>query len=91
MPAARFEEHSNFVNAVACLPPCGDYPDGLVVTGSLDRTAVVWEPVTAQPLTHLIGHENAVYVLPPARPPAPLPASPSPAANCAPPPIVPRP
>lgn len=57
---ARFEEHSNFVNAVACLPPTDAFPAGLVVTGSLDRTAVVWDPLTAEPLTHLIGHDNAV-------------------------------
>ena len=55
-----FKDHEKYIMALCCLPPSSTHPGGLVVTGSLDRTARVWDAVSGATVAYLVGHDNAV-------------------------------
>ncbi|GIL66282.1 hypothetical protein Vafri_19894 [Volvox africanus] len=65
--------HTDFVGPVLYAPPGSliDYPQGVIITGSRDKTIRVWEPQTAGCLAVLEGHEyqvTALGLLPPGGP-----------------------
>lgn len=64
-PVQTLVGHTNYVTAVAYIPPGArpDLPNGAVVTGSLDLTVRVWDPVSGAGLAVLQGHEQQVTAL----------------------------
>lgn len=61
--------HSDYVTAVACIPPhmSASTPDGAFVTGSRDKTVIIWDIASAKPIRKLQGHKwqvTAVAVMP---------------------------
>ena len=53
--------HKKFVSCVAAMEPIrGLYPDGLILTGSNDKTINVYMPFDEIPILSLEGHENVV-------------------------------
>ncbi|KAL4433027.1 hypothetical protein ABPG77_006454 [Micractinium sp. CCAP 211/92] len=61
--------HSDFVSALAYAPPgtLDDCPAGAVVSGSRDKSVMVWDVATSAPVQKLEGHEyqvTAVLVTP---------------------------
>lgn len=54
--------HSDFVTALAYLPPgaAPAFPRGAIVSGSRDTTVVLWDPETYVPLETLRGHQYQV-------------------------------
>lgn len=59
-----FQGHSRYVMSVTTMPASAQYPNGLIITGSLDQTINVYDPhVEAGPLQQLTGHTDAVCCL----------------------------
>ena len=48
--------HTNFVVAVCMMPPSDTYPQGLIVTGSNDKTILAYTLDSPQPVYKLEGH-----------------------------------
>lgn len=56
-----FRGHARYIMSVATVAPSAEYPNGLIVTGSLDQTINVYDPqIDAGPLQQLTGHTDAV-------------------------------
>uniref|UniRef100_A0A2C9JHZ5 Phospholipase A-2-activating protein n=1 Tax=Biomphalaria glabrata TaxID=6526 RepID=A0A2C9JHZ5_BIOGL len=55
--------HSNFVSSICVTPPDDNYPKGLIVTGSNDKTILAYIPGNPEPVFKLIGHEGNVCAL----------------------------
>lgn len=57
--------HTDFVSALAYLPPSPAYPSGAIASGSRDATVVIWDPTaaTATQLHTLKGHQYQVSSL----------------------------
>ncbi|KAJ3183566.1 hypothetical protein HDU85_001995 [Gaertneriomyces sp. JEL0708] len=63
-PHGTFNEHSHFVNSMACIPASQDHPNGLVVSGSSDKTIQVFDPSHPEKALYtLLGHESNVCAL----------------------------
>ena len=67
-----FSGHSHFVNALACVGPSEAYTQGLIVSGSMDKTVMVWDPSldnnsgssgSSEPMLTLVGHTDTVCAL----------------------------
>ena len=50
--------HSNFVACVCVTPPSETYPQGLILTGSLDNSIHAYTLTSPQPVYKLLGHED---------------------------------
>nr|CAG8451216.1 2161_t:CDS:10 [Entrophospora candida] len=68
--ANAFEEskiylgHSNFVNSITYVKPSEKYPQGLIVSGSSDKTINVFDAENAgEPIYSLIGHSGNICTL----------------------------
>lgn len=55
---ATFHDHKNYVIATCYIPPSDAFPDGLIATGSNDKTVCVYSPKQANHLFTLEGHEQ---------------------------------
>ncbi|KAK0062786.1 phospholipase A-2-activating protein [Biomphalaria pfeifferi] len=55
--------HSNFVSSICVTPPDDNYPQGLIVTGSNDKTILAYIPGSPEPVFKLIGHAGNVCAL----------------------------
>ncbi|KAI9591946.1 WD40-repeat-containing domain protein [Syncephalis fuscata] len=56
--------HSNFVNAIAYIPPSTDNPKGLIVSSGSDKVIHIYEPDRhAEPIFTLAGHSDNVCAL----------------------------
>eukprot|EP00047_Mylnosiga_fluctuans_P005335 m.239885 g.239885 ORF g.239885 m.239885 type:complete len:750 (+) comp13564_c0_seq1:11-2260(+) len=55
-----FSGHSRYIMSVAYAPPSEHFPNGRIATGSLDGTALIFDPLVPEPLQKLEGHTNAV-------------------------------
>ncbi|RHZ47070.1 hypothetical protein Glove_593g5 [Diversispora epigaea] len=56
--------HNEFVNSVAYLPPNAEYPSGLIISGSSDKTINVFDIENAhEPIRTLIGHTGNICAL----------------------------
>lgn len=53
-----FGGHSNFISAVCVLPPSDQFPHGLILTGSNDKTILAYDLESPQPKYKLTGHED---------------------------------
>lgn len=53
-----FGGHSNFISAVCVLPPSDQFPHGLILTGSNDKTILAYDLESPQPRYKLTGHED---------------------------------
>lgn len=64
LPAAAYPQvgHTDFVSALAFAPPgvLEGCPAGAVVSGSRDKSVMVWDLATAAPVQKLEGHEYQV-------------------------------
>ncbi|EGD73958.1 hypothetical protein PTSG_05652 [Salpingoeca rosetta] len=61
---AQLKGHTRYLMCVTCTAPTPEFPQGLVLTGSLDKTILVWNPaVPAGPIARLEGHTDAVCCL----------------------------
>lgn len=58
-----FGGHSNFISAVCVLPPSDQFPHGLILTGSNDKTILAYDLESPQPRYKLTGHEDTVCSL----------------------------
>ncbi|CAG8434421.1 1374_t:CDS:10 [Diversispora eburnea] len=59
-----FLGHNEFVNSVAYLPPNAEYPSGLIISGSNDKTINVFDiEASHEPIRTLIGHTGNVCSL----------------------------
>lgn len=61
--AVPLEGHANFVISVCVTRPDDNYPEGLIYTGSNDRTILAYIPDVPDPIFKLEGHANAVSAL----------------------------
>lgn len=55
--------HSNFVSCVCVMPPDDAHPEGLIVTGSNDKTILAYTPGVPEPVFKLTGHTGNVCAL----------------------------
>ncbi|GFS06857.1 phospholipase A-2-activating protein, partial [Elysia marginata] len=55
--------HTNFVSSLCVMPPDDTYPQGLIITGSNDKTILAYTPGSAEPVFKLTGHEGNVCAL----------------------------
>ncbi|KAH9488092.1 hypothetical protein Btru_065405 [Bulinus truncatus] len=55
--------HTNFVSSICVMPPDDTYPEGLIVTGSNDKTILAYKPDNPDPVFKLTGHEGNVCAL----------------------------
>lgn len=55
--------HSNFVGSLACLKPSEAYPEGLIVSGSMDKTIMVWDPSISGKDHEELSEKDALYTL----------------------------
>ncbi|KAJ3122418.1 hypothetical protein HK100_012016 [Physocladia obscura] len=58
--------HSHFVSAVVFVPPTPEFPQGLIASGSADKTILVFDaasPADAEPIFMLVGHSDNVCAL----------------------------
>ncbi|XP_059168417.1 phospholipase A-2-activating protein-like [Physella acuta] len=55
--------HTNFVSSICVMPPDDNYPQGLIVTGSIDKSILAYRPGEAEPVFKLTGHEGNVCAL----------------------------
>lgn len=67
--SVTYTGHSSYVSSVCWLPPCEEFPDGLVVTGSNDKTIKCYNIEDPFPVKTLIGHEDTVCSVVAARKP----------------------
>lgn len=63
LSADPLEGHANFVISVCVTLPDENYPEGLIYTGSNDRSILAFVPNVPDPLFKLEGHANAVSAL----------------------------
>ncbi|XP_077981055.1 phospholipase A-2-activating protein-like [Glandiceps talaboti] len=61
--AAVLSGHSNFISCTCVMPPTDDYPQGLIITGSNDKTINAYTPNSPTPVYTLKGHANTVCTL----------------------------
>lgn len=57
-PGLLMRGHSNFVSAVCVMPPDSTYEQGLLITGSNDKTILGYTPDSPEPVFKLTGHEG---------------------------------
>ena len=50
--------HSNFVSCVCVTPPSDKFPQGLILTGSLDNSIHAYTLTSPEPVYKLLGHED---------------------------------
>lgn len=62
-PGLLMRGHSNFVSAVCVMPPDSTYEQGLLITGSNDKTILGYTPDSPEPVFKLTGHEGNVCTL----------------------------
>ncbi|CAG5130369.1 unnamed protein product [Candidula unifasciata] len=55
--------HSNFVSSICVIPPDDTYPQGLIATGSNDKSILAYIPGVPDPVFKLTGHEGNVCAL----------------------------
>ncbi|KAJ2742170.1 hypothetical protein GGI20_004678 [Coemansia sp. BCRC 34301] len=56
--------HLGYVNSVTAIPATGEYPSGLVATGSTDKTICLWDPTDLSQATRTLkGHTDNVCAL----------------------------
>ncbi|CAL1530460.1 unnamed protein product [Lymnaea stagnalis] len=55
--------HKNFVSSICVMPPDDTYPEGLIVTGSIDKNILAYKPGVPEPVYKLTGHEGNVCAL----------------------------
>ncbi|XP_005104581.1 phospholipase A-2-activating protein [Aplysia californica] len=55
--------HSNFVSSLCVMPPDDSYPQGLIITGSNDKTILAYSPGVPEPVFKLTGHTGNVCAL----------------------------
>ncbi|RUS88855.1 hypothetical protein EGW08_003400, partial [Elysia chlorotica] len=55
--------HSNFVSSLCVMPPDDTYPQGLIMTGSNDKSILAYTPGSTEPVFKLEGHEGNVCAL----------------------------
>eukprot|EP00116_Pleurobrachia_bachei_P002204 sb/3462466/ len=58
--ACQLKGHTGFVNAVAALKATPEFPEGLIVTGSQDKTINIYFPSDPEPIQRMEGHEGDV-------------------------------
>ncbi|XP_037071040.1 phospholipase A-2-activating protein-like [Pollicipes pollicipes] len=61
--AQTLRGHSRYVVAACVMPPCDEYPDGLILTGSNDANIHVYSHKSSEPLYRLTGHTATVAAL----------------------------
>ncbi|KAJ3220844.1 hypothetical protein HK099_003956 [Clydaea vesicula] len=60
----RYLSHNHFVNSLTTLKKSNEYPNGLIVSGSADKTINVFDlSNSSEPIYSLIGHTDNVCVL----------------------------
>ena len=60
LPPTTFTGHSHFVGPVAWAKPSAAFPDGAIVSGSMDKSVIVWDIESATPALTLLGHEEVI-------------------------------
>ena len=60
LPPKTFSGHSHFVGPVAWAMPSSAFPDGAIVSGSMDKSVIVWDIESAAPALTLLGHEEVI-------------------------------
>ena len=52
--------HTSFVGPLASIPPSEEYPEGRLVSGSMDTSVLVWNLVNGEVVQSLKGHKMQV-------------------------------